>query len=143
MTSGALTPAGENIIDVIATRLDFVVQPGATAGINEPTTPAIVNARDLFGVVDTEFNFAATLSTPAATPVGVFVFVNGVLNLSGLQYSSPGNGTLTVTSNGLSSNTSVQCTPVDVFDVTTAIATNGVVATTNLAAGATDQVILA
>ncbi|HQQ84126.1 MAG TPA: hypothetical protein PK059_13050, partial [Cyclobacteriaceae bacterium] len=118
------SPPTVNHIDVVATKLDFTTQPAAFAGINEPVTAGIVEARDANNIRDLDHNFVASVSVVAAPPVatvnGTFNFIQGVLNMAGLiTYGSTGDGTLTVTSNGLTSASGIQCSHVDVIHVTT------------------------
>lgn len=141
-----------NIMDVVATSLDFVTQPSAYAGIDQPidaTTDGntgIVHARDRFTNLDTEFNFTYTLSTSSATPVpSAPSFTGGILDLTGMQYSSAGDGTLEVIANSISSNTnsspnSIDCNQVDVLHVTAIDdRTNGVEQSESLKGGTTNK----
>jgi hypothetical protein len=143
------TPANRNIINVIATRLDFTTQPPQFAGINEPfgstanPTIPVIQARDINQIIDLEHNFAADLGAPGAslTPATVN-FVEGYVDLENVQYITAGEGTITVTSNGLSSNApSISSTRVDVLHVTATAATGGVSTSTNLPGGALSRVI--
>lgn len=148
---GLTAPANKNFIEVTATKLDFTTQPAAFAGIDEPVTTGIIKAQDHFDVVDLDFNFLASLSTPdnniSSSPN---TFINGVLNLTGLQYNAAGDGTITANANGISSiinntvnglpNVSVSCTTVNVIHVTTSLATGGVY-NQNLGGGAKSKVI--
>src|SRR4029079_11528726 len=100
--TGDAPPSSANFLNVIATSLDFTTQPSAYAGINEPvgptyttapapfTTAGIVSARDAFANVDTGFTPTSitlkdalnnTLIQPSALG-----FINGVMNLDGMQY---------------------------------------------------------
>ena len=152
-----------NRLQVIATSLDFVTQPSDYAGILEPIdgspgasaggSTGIVHARDLYAVIDTDFNYSAGVSA-AASPFQnlnpfTFVFNNGILNLTGMQYGNSGLGTLTVLANGLNSNnepwgTSERSEVVDAIHVT-AIApqnpANGVIGTNSLKGGTSNIVI--
>ena len=114
------TPQQVGQIDVAATSLDFTTQASPFAGINEPVGPtyttsplpstsaAIVQARDRYTLLDLEFNYppaSIAISDIAGdnipAPSG---FVNGVLNLDGMEYATPGDGTLKVVANGLDSS---------------------------------------
>jgi hypothetical protein len=163
-TGGALTDGGVKI-EVTATKLDFTTQPGIYAGINEPvgtdpstgnpyvstplpsTTAGIVTARDINQLVDLDFNYPSTsiaitdnagdnISSPSD-------FINGVLKLDGLKYSTAGDGTLTVNANGINSSTApaISSTLVNVVNVTATAATNGVLNTTNIKGGSVNAVI--
>lgn len=150
---GLQSPDGINRVNVIATKLDFVLQPSAFAGINRAVTVGSVEAHDQRGLLDTDFNSAAILS--AAVPVnGSFAFASGVLDMSSMQYGSPGNGTITVSSGGLTSdvnntvgglpNVAVQCNQVDVLHVTTSYTNGGaggVVTSPNLVGGTSNKVV--
>ncbi|MEQ8302207.1 MAG: T9SS type A sorting domain-containing protein [Cyclobacteriaceae bacterium] len=136
-----------NRIQVTATNLDFVTQPSAFAGIMQPIdgstggSTGIVHARDDNEVLDTDFNFAPTVSA-AATPVAFPpLFAAGVLDLTGMRYQSPGDGTLTVAADIISSATSaVPCNPVDVFHVSAVESqANGVVLIESLKGGSANQ----
>ncbi len=147
------SPLGFNIINVLATKLDFVSQPAAFAGINRAVTVGSVEAHDQLGLLDTDFSSAAILS--AAVPVnGAFAFVSGVLDMSAMQYGSPGDGTITVSAGGLTSdvnntvgglpNVADQCTQVDVLHVTTSYTDGGpggVVTSPNLVGGTSNKVV--
>jgi hypothetical protein len=156
VTGGAITD-GNVQIEVTATKLDFAQQPPAFAGINEPVpltpTPSTiikVQARDQYNMVDLDFNSAANLSATAGLNSSVETFAQGTLNLPALQYAGPGDGTLTITANGLSTNVndpaaippnvSVSCIPVNAIHVSTVAATSGVY-TQNLGGGAKSKVI--
>jgi len=155
---GYQSPAGFNQVNVLATKLDFTTFPAAYEGVNETVTAGIVQARDQFSILDTDFNQPASVSGASASVSGnPFNFINGVLNMAGLiTYSTPGLGTLTVTSSGLSSNTNqpgatppnvaIPCTRVDVIHVTTQRNDGGPggvtpQVTVNLLAGSSNQVI--
>lgn len=144
-----------NKIEVIASSLDFVTQPNDFAGINQPidaTTASappysgVVHARDKFAVLDTDFNFAASV-TASANPYSYPAnFSNGELDLTSMRYNNAGDGTLTVQANSLNSNnepwtTSAAGDQVDVINVTAAENTNGVLTTPNLKGGNVNQTI--
>lgn len=143
------TPAvGANIVDVVATRLDFTTQPDTYSGINEPFSAfppvPIVEARDVHQRLDLGHDFVANVSAPGANlSPSAFNFVDGILNFQSVNYTSPGNGTITVTSNGLSSNSggSTPSSNVEVIHVSTSIATGGVNGGNNLAGGSVNKVI--
>ncbi|MFN4958844.1 MAG: T9SS type A sorting domain-containing protein [Cyclobacteriaceae bacterium] len=148
-TASTPTPVDRNIINVVATRLDFITNPPTNSGIDQPfgssinPTVPIVQARDANQVLDLEHGFSATLSTAGAgiSPSSVN-FANGVLSLSGISYTSPGLGKIRVQSNGIDSNTSPQASgDVDVFHVTANDTRLGLVAGTSLAGGSVDRVI--
>ncbi len=152
ITDGAVSASNVQI-EVLATRLDFTTQPVAFEGINQPlaTTP-VVQARDANGVVDLDQNNTGTLASAAGLSTTSLSFVNGVMTMTGLQYTSPGIGTLTVSStnslgNAIASNTggSTACTPVDVIHVTANLipaGTGGVLGTPNIKGGSIGAVIL-
>lgn len=144
--------APSQTIEITATKLDFTTQPDIFAGINEPVITGIVQARDQLGLLDTDFSLSAALNTPGAgVGSGTFTFASGVLDLTGMQYTSAGDGTLTVTAGALSSNmtgsvdgipnVSIVCNHVDVIHVTATENTVGVISTPNLKRGASDVVI--
>jgi len=152
VAGGTQTPTDKNIVDVVATRLDFTTQPSAFAGINEPFGSAanpvipIIKARDANLVIDLEHDYVANIGTGGAVPSpSAVTFIDGDLSLNGVQYTSAGNGRITITSNGLTSanppSSSIACTNVEVLHVTTNPATGGVIGTTNLAGGAVDKII--
>ncbi|CAN5228348.1 hypothetical protein BH09BAC3_BH09BAC3_20770 [soil metagenome] len=151
VTSASQTPTTDNIIDIVATKLDFTTQPAAFEGINNPVVPATVTAHDQFGLVDSEFNFPATLSA-SAIPSGSFAFVKGIMSLAGMTYTNTGDGTLTVVAGTLRSdvnnvvggltNQAVQSTQVDVIHVTATYAPNGVTSSTNLIGGTTTNAVI-
>ncbi|MEP2671383.1 MAG: T9SS type A sorting domain-containing protein [Cyclobacteriaceae bacterium] len=151
--NGTQSPPGVNLVNVLATKLDFVSQPAAFAGINRTVTAGTVEAHDQLGLLDANFNNGAILS--AAVPVnGSFSFASGVLDMSAMQYGNPGDGTITVSSGGLTSdvnntvgglpNVAVQCTQVDVLHVTTTYTDGGpggVVTSPNLVGGTSNKVV--
>lgn len=114
-------------IEVLATRLDFTTDPLVYEGINQPlgSTP-VVQARDVNGVVDLDqHNVDGFISSAVGINNNRFTFSNGILTLTGFQYTSPGIGTLVATSTNavggaLSSTTggSNAGDPVDVIHVT-------------------------
>ena len=157
-------------IEVLATKFDFIQQPPAYAGINQPVplsgSPIQVHARDGLNNLDTDFDYisnpaqysvSVSAATAAANPFpysGTFRFINGVLLMPTLEYSNTGNGTLTIASvanpaiTSNVNNTSVTpnivatpSTPVRVMHVSTAQATGGVVTGNNLRGGITSVVI--
>ncbi|MBL7850738.1 MAG: T9SS type A sorting domain-containing protein [Cyclobacteriaceae bacterium] len=154
VSGGYQSPGGFNIVNVQATKLDFVVQPPALAGIANPVTSGSVEAHDQFGLLDTGFSGISASVGAAANVNGTFTFNAGVLDLTSMTYGAAGNGTLTVTAAGLSSNVNntvdglpnvaVQCNPINVLHVT-AFYTNGgpggVVTSTNLIGGTANRVI--
>ncbi len=116
------TPDDKNLIDVIATQLDFTTQPdsltpvdNALIGVGVPfVDPPVLQARDSLTNLDLEFNNGALITTvnnnrfsnaPAA-------FGMGVLNFGLFQYDSTGRGDITVDAGGLN-NTSIR---VDVIN---------------------------
>lgn len=144
ITNGAVTNPNVKI-EVTATRLDFITQPVDFEGINRTlaSTPQ-VHARDNNGVVDLDHSFVGTLSTPGAgLSTASFSFTNGIVSFTGLQYVSAGDGTITITSNGLSSATggSVACEHVDVINVFSSYAPTGVISSPNLPGGAVNRII--
>jgi hypothetical protein len=141
-TSGG---AVANKIEVNATRLDFTTQPpNLIAGINQPFAPPIVEARDAFGLLDLDYDAGntnavyqnASVSSSAQLAKTSYPFALGVLSLptstilsNSFYYTSIGDGTLTITANGLSSNTagSTQCQPIRVMNVGASLNTSGVI----------------
>lgn len=152
LPGGITAPVAVNILDVIATKLDFTSQPAAFAGILQPTVFGQVQARDKFGLLDTDFNNIPASVTSGVSVSGSFIFFNGVLDMSTLQYGGSGDGTLNVLAGGLSSNTnnvpagiiSTPCIHVDVMNVSAFYNTGGaggVVTSTNLVGGTANKVI--
>lgn len=144
ITGGAITD-GNVKIEVTATRLDFTVQPVPFEGIQRPlaSTPQ-VRARDVNAIVDLDHSFVGNLTTPGAgLTTTAFNFTNGIVDFTGLQYVSPGDGTITITSNGLSSASggSIICNHVDVINVFSTYASSGVITSPNLPGGAINRVI--
>lgn len=144
ITGGAITD-GNVKIEVTATRLDFTVQPVPFEGIQRPlaSTPQ-VRARDVNAIVDLDHSFVGNLTTPGAgLTTTAFNFTNGIVDFTGLQYVSPGDGTITITSNGLSSASggSINCNHVDVINVFSTYASSGVITSPNLPGGAINRVI--
>jgi hypothetical protein len=108
-----------NKLQVTATSLDFeddtftLKQPSDLAGKLEPIdgsagaspggNTGIVYARDKFGIIDTDFNSTATVTAPAVPINYPNVFINGKLDLVGMQYQNAGVGTLNVTATGSNS----------------------------------------
>lgn len=150
VTGAVPTPGNKNRIDVIATKLDFTTQPDSFAGIFTPFNGGVVQARDQYNNTDTDFNLAADVY--ATVPVsGSFVFANGQVNLNGLIFETPGDGTLSVVAGGLSTsinnivngwpNISVSSSHVDVLHIMGSYAPQGIVTTTNLVGGSANKVI--
>jgi hypothetical protein len=151
VSGGDLPPSGQNKLDVRATNLDFVTQPNPYAGINQPidaTTcsslpyTGVVKARDIYQNIDLDFNSSYTLTAPANPTLTTPAFSAGILDLTGMKYTSVGRGDLTVVSTNmvtlavLNSNTSaVPCSRVDVIDVGASLNPTGVVTTPNLKGG--------
>ncbi len=163
--NGDVSDPTANRIDVVATQLVFTQQPPPFAGILEPVpyigTPVTeVRSVDANNNLDVDFNASttATIASGAGLQSSSFAFGSGVnagiLNLGSLQYTSVGNGTLTVTiSSGLpgiiegvpfpqiAAPTAAISNNVEVLDVTAALATGGVTTSRNLAGGSLDKVI--
>jgi|GEM_PF-3800009 len=141
-----------NVLDVIATSLDFTGQPSTYAGINEPvgpsfttapapsTTAGIVSARDVFANVDTDFTPATitlkdALDNVLIQPSGLG-FISGVMNLNGMQYpvavgnngavkvSTTGSTYQNISSPAVSSGNAITSNVVNVLDVGVTIDTN-------------------
>jgi hypothetical protein len=148
VNGGLQSPAGKNLVDVIATSIDFTTQPSSYAGVNEPVGPftssplpttsaGVVTARDKFALVDTNFAPASITLTDAnnntlVQPTGL-IFVNGVADLKGMQYpvAVGSNGAVSVITTGpslnssvVSSGNSIPCNTVNVLDVTVTMDTN-------------------
>jgi hypothetical protein len=152
LPGGISAPVAVNILDVIATKLDFTSQPAAFAGILQPTVFGQVQAHDKFGLLDTDFNNIPASVTSGVSVSGSFIFFNGILDMSTLQYGGSGDGTLNVLASGLSSNTnnipvgiiSTPCIHVDVMNVSAFYNTGGaggVVTSTNLVGGTLNKVV--
>ena len=154
LTNGTGIPL--NVLDVIATSLDFVTQPSTYAGINEPLTvnggnAGVVRSRDQFANLDTEFNYSFVASTPQAGINSSSLptkFVNGALDLGvpGMRYTSPGDGTITIEANSISSSVSsspnkIICSKVDVIHVEGTYTSTGVLTSSNIAGGSVNKVI--
>jgi len=153
--AGTQSPPGVNIINVVATKFDFVAQPAPFAGISpQAVTAGTVEAHDQWGLLDTDYNVGAKATAPVTVNFSGS-FVNGVLSLGSMTYAGQGDGTVTVIEDipipvlrsdmnntvlGLP-NVSVQCIHVDVVHVTTSIATGGVVTSTNLIGGTFNHII--
>jgi hypothetical protein len=123
-------------IEVMATVLNFTVQPPAYAPIdNSVSIDPVVHALDKNGVVDEDVNglpngavlitsgdsgpkMDATISNPPAS------FVNGQLDFPSLRYTTPGDGTITAQiTNGVDSVVVTTSNLVDVLHVTALKAT--------------------
>ncbi|NOT73833.1 MAG: T9SS type A sorting domain-containing protein [Cyclobacteriaceae bacterium] len=130
--------AAAGTVNVIATQLDFITQPPAYAGVSQPVAAGVVHARDVNGLLDLDYNAPAFMGAGSVGISGTFNVVNGILNLSTLQYQNAGLGTLTASSGALTPGVS---SAVEVLDVTTLIATGGVITSTNLVGNSTDKVI--
>jgi len=119
-TGGAQTTPGFNLIDVIATQLDFeAVLLDSEQGINIPITPnqPKVFAHDLEGNLDLDFAATATVTSGVGMATIPAAFSNvspGILDFPGFTYTNTGNGTLTVTAGGLSKTSNT----VDVIHTT-------------------------
>jgi len=160
---GDSSPTTVNVLDVIATSLDFVTPGSAFAGINEPlgatvpvelptTSGAIVHARDQFTNLDLEFNpTAASIAITDGegqnipSPAG---FVSGILSLDGLVYPLAGDGTLQIVANTLDSSNppgaNTMAIPgqlVNVINVTATYNGNGVLTSPNIKGGSVNQVL--
>jgi hypothetical protein len=148
VSTGSASPGSVNILDVVATRLDFTTQPPGFAGINEPLplgTEPVVSARDIYSNLDLDFNYDASFLNSDATPdltvystTASFPFVQGILTLTNLRYNTIGDGTLIAFANGIKStdNSSIQCSTVHVLHVTAASALNGLNSASKLIGGA-------
>jgi hypothetical protein len=146
-----------NDIQVTATSLDFVTQPSDYAGRQEPITgfttdpngvlntspggsTGIVHARDKFEVIDTDFTgatYPVTITAPANPVNYPIAFTNGILDLTGMRYSSAGDGTLSVQANGIDSSFPAVNTTgtITVTATSTAVTGSGTQFTTDLAIG--------
>jgi len=110
----AITPVGNNKIDVVATLFDIVVQPAAVEGINIPIQEPQVKAVDTNGALDLGFNYPVIISSIASmtnVPASFGNINSGTLDFPGFQFAQTGNGTLTVAANGIS----IISNPVDVI----------------------------
>ncbi|NOS94701.1 MAG: hypothetical protein HOP30_22550, partial [Cyclobacteriaceae bacterium] len=158
---GATGPS--NRIEVEATRLDFMTQAvGAPfiAGLNVPIVQPVVAARDANQLVDLDYDVAnpvigyrsatiSTYNTGATVPLSslssnTLNFSNGYLNFSTLEYrTDPGEGSLLVQANGLSSNSggSIPGNHIDVIHTVATKADVGIFSATNLLGGSVSKVI--
>ena len=164
VNGGLQTPVGVNKVEVTATRLDFTQQAVLTpfiAGINVPIAQPVVQARDIYQIVDRDYNSAnpdpnyqragiQTYNTGSAVSLAPlnfssFNFANGVLNFAGLQYTNfAGEGSLMVTTpTGLSSNTngSVPGNHIDVIHTMGTKTEAGIFSSNNLIGGSQSRVI--
>ena len=161
ITNGQLTPIDKNIVDVVATKLQFIQQPSSVVGINRPVplppgTPVKIVANDTNGLIDLEFNNAynskLTLTVPTTTPTAQlqttsFAYSDGEVTLdpNTLVYTSAGDGTLTATSTNNPPTaltvTAAVSNLVDVFDVTAIYSFAGVNTPSNFAGGSVNKII--
>ncbi|MEM8566416.1 MAG: Ig-like domain-containing protein, partial [Bacteroidota bacterium] len=131
-----------NAVEVLATTLNWEVQPPATAGVLAQFTSApVVEAVDANGNRDLNYtgnvtilantDVLATNNNPAALAspftTGIYTFDTSP---SGFNYSEPGNGTLTMTASGLSASPASNTVTVSYSDNTTIAAAAGVEPTT-------------
>ncbi len=142
---GALTDP-EVRIEVTATQLDFVVDPAPIEGIDQPlSVEPEVRAHDANGILDEDFNFAATITVATASLNDpALSFTGGILGFTNVQYDAAGVGTYTVVANGISSDDGPEPSlPVDVIHVSAALLNDahGVINATNIKAGSSDIVI--
>ncbi|HYC84253.1 MAG TPA: PKD domain-containing protein, partial [Chryseosolibacter sp.] len=114
-------------------------------------------ARDQFSIIDVDHDSTAVVSAAVGLDkVSGAHFVDGILLLDTLQYTSVGDGTLTLTSmNGLGQtitsnvnqpgatppNVAVSSTHVDVINVYAELTTEGVTTSTNLSGGSVSKAI--
>jgi hypothetical protein len=140
---------GKNRIDVIASQLLFSIPSNPREGINIPlVSEPEVRAVDANGVRDVDFIFGANITTSGASTNPVTKpFVNGILAFSGTQYTSTGDGQLTITSNALS----VTGVNVDVINVSptnldiggaTPVTNNGIETNATITGGAIGKVLI-
>jgi len=160
-TGGDSSDPAKNYVDVVATSLDFVTSPSPYAGINEPigssytssplpsTSAAIIHARDKFANIDLDFDYTAsqiTITGGGATSSSPFI--NGVLDLDGMIYSTAGNGTLAIGAGGLNSSVipadnignHISGQSVDVIHV--GVTSAAIVTPTNLKGGTLGAILL-
>ncbi|MCA6498978.1 MAG: T9SS type A sorting domain-containing protein, partial [Chitinophagaceae bacterium] len=146
INEGSTSPS--NQVNVVATSLDFVTQPSIFAGVDEDINAStgystgIVHARDEFANLDTDFNFPYVLSAAAGAVrnPATATFTNGVLDLVGMKYNTWGIGTLTVTSNSLTSANNLPvnskpCVPINVISVSAIKVISGQPASASLRGG--------
>ncbi|QSE96260.1 PKD domain-containing protein [Fulvivirga lutea] len=110
--TGAGTPAGTNVIDVVATEYNFVNSPTPNTvegvGVALLSTPSL-EAVDINGIIDTNYNGAFSINTGGALiNFNSGNFTNGLVTLTGLQYNTVGDGTLTLVENPLNTVTNGQ-----------------------------------
>jgi hypothetical protein len=158
VTGGTQTANTVDLIDVVATKLVFTQNPPRYAGVGEQvphflSTITMVQAEDPNNLLDVDFDDHVTstnstkgnVTSSASVSGSPFSFASGKLDLSTLEYAAVGDGTLTVSPinvpAGVGAVTSAVSTLVDVIDVTTALATNGVTTSTNLAGGSVNKFI--
>ena len=157
VTNGQLTPADKNIVDVVATKLQFTQQPPSVVGINRPVplppgNDVKIVANDANSLIDLEFNSANSsklnLSVPSAQlQTTSFAFTDGevLIDKNSLVFLAAGDGTLTATaSNNPPTATSVTAAVsilVDVFDVTAIYSFGGVNTNSNIAGGSVNKII--
>ncbi|UPT65396.1 MAG: hypothetical protein M0D57_12600 [Sphingobacteriales bacterium JAD_PAG50586_3] len=96
--------ATNNAVSVVASALTFITQATPTSiNTNQVfTTLPVVEARDANGNRDLGYNNAATVTTVGGLGFSgqSTNFASGLYNFTTFQYTSPGNGTLTVTGSG-------------------------------------------
>lgn len=146
VVGGFVAPADKNIVNVIATRLNFTTQPADFAGINQPLSiEPVVKAFDANIVRDLDFENDATITAPVTLAPYTLSFKNGVLNFTGIQYTAAGEGKFRVQANGLDSDSgllgSIPSEEVDVIHVRATLNETGVVSSFNLKGGTTNAVI--
>ncbi|MEJ0056071.1 MAG: hypothetical protein WDN75_10665 [Bacteroidota bacterium] len=90
VNGGSLITVG-NVVNVVATKLDFTGQPASYAGFNEPFNGGTLTARDQFSLKDINFNSPLAIAS-GVTTTGSFSFVNGVASLAGMLYNGTGSG---------------------------------------------------
>ncbi|MEO0552864.1 MAG: Ig-like domain-containing protein [Bacteroidota bacterium] len=130
-TQTVVSGSTNNVVSVVATTLNWEVQPPATAGVLAPFTSApVVEAVDANG--NRDLNYTGTVSaltnaggllmnnSPAglASPfsAGVYTFD---ITATGFNYGDAGDGTLTMTSTGLTSSPASSTVTVSYSDNST------------------------
>jgi hypothetical protein len=119
----SVTSSSGNVVNVIATQLDFVTQPPANALVLTSVSPVpVVRARDANQNTDRNYATPLNIANAGSLPMNYTVRASdnaspnaGVYTLSGFQYTddltgAAGNGTLTVSAAGVSNGVSSSVT---------------------------------
>jgi hypothetical protein len=128
--NGAGTSGSTNILNVTATKYDFINGPGSIHGINTDFIIRI-EARDINDIIDTDYAEVIGLSSEVASinTTGLKI-TTGFVEIPNFQYTTTGYGTLSVSgtfstiTSGLPNSTDVINTSLQ--QVTLGVAPNGV-----------------